>query len=73
MKVFVTGFLLLIIVVLTLGDVLPHLRSLEEDPRPLQEDAQCGSPHNNIGRYNIGSCQKQYVNCLLNNDKGKFK
>ena len=73
MKIFVTGLLLFILVVSTLGDVLPRLRHLKEDPQPLQEDAQSGRPRKNIGHFNIGSCQNQYVNCLLSNNNGKIK
>ena len=73
MKFLVTGLLLLILVVSTLGDVLPRLRPLEQDPHPIQqEDVQHGRPHKNIGDFNIGSCQDQYVNCLLNSN-GRFK
>ena len=81
MKVFVAiGFLLLVPVIATLGDVQPRLRApLEEDAHleSLQGDAQRvhGGHHKNIGAYNIGLCQNQYVNCLLNNNNGagKFK
>ena len=83
MKVFVAvGFLLLVPVIATLGDVQSRLRAtLEEDAhghlKSLQGDAQHvhGRHHKNIGTYNIGLCQNQYVNCLLNNNNGagKFK
>ena len=79
MKVFVAvGFLLLVPVIATLGNVQPRLRApLEEDAHleSLQGDVQCvhGGHHKNIGAYNIGSCQNQYVNCLLNNNNGAGK
>ena len=83
MKVFVAvGFLLLVPVIATLGNVQPRLRApLEEDALLesllAQGDVQRvhGGHHKNIGAYNIGSCQNQYVNCLLNknNGAGKFK
>ena len=83
MKVFVAvGFLLLVPVIATLGNVQLRLRA----PVPLEEDALLESlqgnvqrahrgHHKNIGAYNIGSCQNQYVNCLLNKNSNasKFK
>ena len=78
MKSFVSGFFLLVFVSSTLGDVPPMPLQEDatplpaEDPRPLQENAQGGRPHNNVGCH-FGSCQSQYVNCLLNNSFGNFK
>ena len=78
MKLFVSGFILLVLVSSTLGDVLPM--PLQDDAKPfsqkiahsLQENVQDGRPHNNISDH-FGSCRSQYVNCLLNNNFGKFK
>ena len=71
MKLFVSGFILLMLVSSTLGDTPPM--PLQEDVNllpaqdacHLQENAQGGRPHNNIGCH-FGSCRCQYVNCLLN-------
>ena len=79
MKLFVNGFILLMLVSYTLGDVpLMPLQEdanpfLPEDAHPLQENAQGGRPHNDMHGHHFGSCRSQYVNCLLNNNVGKFK
>lgn len=84
MKFFVSGFILLVLVASPLGNVLPMPLQEDanplaaEDAYPLQENTQGGRSHNDIGRqflhrHNIGSCQSQYVNCLLNKNVGKFK
>ena len=56
MRMFATGFILLVLVASTLGDALP--RSLQEDAHPLQGNANSGRHHY--------SCLVQFINCIRN-------
>ena len=66
MKVFVTGFIL-VLAASMLGDVMPsplqeNSYPIQKDAHPLKEDAHAQS----FGRHH-DSCLAQFIRCLVNN------